>query len=88
MLFTAALLLRHQMSIRFAVTYKADSTLEKYLNQQDDTYGIPANLIVQVNEQLIDPSYQGYIASAMDGYGFDTARTNEDSPASTKALLH
>ena len=87
MLFTAALLLRHQMSIRFAVTYKADSTLEKYLNQQDDTYGIPANLIVQVNEQLIDPSYQGYIASAMDGYGFDTARTNEDSPASTKALL-
>ncbi len=86
-LFTAALLLRHQMSIRFAVTYKADSTLEKYLNQPDDTYGIPANLIEQVNEQLIDPSYQGYIASAMDGHEFDTARTNEDSPASAIALL-
>ena len=85
-LFTTALLLRHQMSIRFAVTYKADRTLEKYLNQQDDTYGIPANLIVQVNEQLIDPSYQGYIASAMDGHEYDTVRTNENSPATTKAL--
>ena len=86
MLFTTALLLRHQMSIRFAVTYKADRTLEKYLNQQDDTYGIPANLIVQVNEQLIDPSYQGYIASAMDGHEYDTVRTDENSPATTKAL--
>ncbi|MFL2864676.1 MAG: hypothetical protein ACJZ8Y_05620 [Pirellulaceae bacterium] len=40
------------MSLQFATTYLNDKELAKYLNQPDDTYGIPEGLVRQVNEEL------------------------------------
>ena len=84
---TAAMLLRHQMSLRFATTYLKDKKLTKYLNQPDATYGIPEGLVRRVNEELNAEIYQTYIATirekhkqTLNGQGAD------DSPHSTKLV--
>ncbi|MBA64086.1 MAG: hypothetical protein CMJ76_17150 [Planctomycetaceae bacterium] len=84
---TAAMLLRHQMSLRFATTYLKDKKLTKYLNQPDATYGIPEGLVRRVNEELNADIYQTYIATirekhkqTLNGQGAD------DSPHSTKLV--
>ena len=75
LLFTAAMLLRHQMSLQFATTYQADKTLQKYLNEPDDAYGIPANLITKVNDELIDSQYKEMVYTAYQQFEDDNAQT-------------
>ena len=62
---TAAMLLRHQMSLQFATTYLNDKELAKYLNQPDDTYGIPEGLVRQVNEELNARRYTELVAKML-----------------------
>lgn len=64
----AAMLLRHQMSLQFAATYIHEKELTKYLNQQDDTFGIPEGLVRRVNEELNAKVYNEHIATVREQY--------------------
>ena len=85
-LYTAAMLLRHQMSLRFAATYLQDTKLSSYLNERDDTFGIPEGLVRRVNEELEAGLYKELMATIGEQYLEELKRYGSDDSPNADAL--
>ena len=84
----AAMLLRHQMSLRFAATYIHEKELTKYLNQQDDAFGIPEGLVRRVNEELNAKVYNEHIATVREQYMQEIEIHGIDESEKSEGLLY
>lgn len=83
---TAAVLLRHQMSLQFAATYLKDKELAKYLNQPDDIYGIPEGLVRQVNEELNAERYRDLIDITRERFSKEDEERGSNESLNSKGL--
>ena len=83
---TAAMLLRHQMSLQFAATYLNNKELTKYLNQPDDTYGIPEGLVHKVNEELGARDYNDLIAQILGDHSQEVQEDRSDESPNSESL--